>query len=224
MKWWVVASVFVCLLALVRATNVSSQETLFVSPETGAAGSRFQVVGEVGWTAGETVTIDFAFSDTAQAQTGEIFYNAQSVTVLRDGTWSFPVVINQDLFPFPLWRPGFIIVRASTPSQTATASVTYTVAGRLPVGVPPIGEPPLADLGFGPGHDKGARTTAAVAGMFMLGIGLLSVIAGGVRMAPAYGSRPRSRRKASLLGSRPRNSRTSTSPSTLPPRSRILRR
>ncbi len=37
-------------------------------------------------------------------------------------------------------------------------------------------------------------------------------------------SSPSSRRKASLFGSRPRKSRTSTSPSTLPPRSRIVRR
>ena len=36
------------------------------------------------------------------------------MTVLRDGTWSFPVVINNDLFPFPLWRPGFIVVRAQS--------------------------------------------------------------------------------------------------------------
>jgi hypothetical protein len=125
-----------------------AQETLFVSPTEGSAGSRFQIVGELGWTAGETVTISFSFSDVPPAEEfDDTLYNEQTVTVLRDGTWSFPAVINNELLPFPLWRPGYIVVVAESDSQRAVASVVYSVQNERPVGAPP-----LAPLGFGPGN------------------------------------------------------------------------
>ena len=80
---------------------------------------------------GETVTLSFGFSDDApdEGYAGP-FYTEQSVTVLRDGTWSFPVVVNNELFPFPLWRPGFIVIQAAGRSQTTITPFTYTVDGR----------------------------------------------------------------------------------------------
>jgi hypothetical protein len=206
---------------LVQRRTVSGQETTFVSPGTGESGSRFQIVGEVGWTPGERLAIDFGFSDAPpNGSYAGTFYNPQTVVVLRDGSWSFPVVVNRDLFPFPLWRPGYIVVRVQGANQTTLTPFAYTVEGRQPVG-----EPPLADLGDGPGADgdsDGGNTliVAAVASM----TGAVLVIAGNRRLQLSQTSSPRSRKKASLLGSRPRKSLTSTSPSTLPPRSRIVRR
>ena len=63
------------------------------------------------------------------------------MTVLRDGTWSFPTVVNNNLFPFPLWRPGYIVVKAQSATTTAVNSYIYTVEGRAPAGLPPLAEP-----------------------------------------------------------------------------------
>jgi hypothetical protein len=192
-----------------------------ISPSSGGAGSRFQIVGETGWTPGETVTISIGFSDIDPGeQYGGTLYHERQVVVLRDGTWSFPIVVNQDLVPFPLWRPGFIVVKATSPTHTAVNSFVYTVEGRAP-----LGAPPLASLGFGPEAPSG--TAAVTLALFAAATGALVIASGGIRRkisADYVYSRPISRKKASMFGSRPRKLRTSSSPSTLPPRSRILRR
>lgn len=140
-----------------------------MSPTEGSAGSRFQIVGEVGWTPGETVTIAFGFSDTPPADdfSGPL-YTEQTVTVLRDGTWSFPVVINNQLFPFPLWRPGYIVVVADGAQQTATASVVYSVEDERP-----LGAPPLAPLGFGPKIEESLAADLTMVALFFLAVGVL---------------------------------------------------
>ena len=156
---------------------MAQQQDTFVAPTEGAAGARFQIVGETGWTPGETITISFGFSDQAPGDAfAGPFYTEQSVTVLRDGTWSFPVVINDELFPFPLWRPGFIVVQAEGALQTTITPFTYTV-----LGASPVGPPPLAELGFGPG-DEGAATSVVVTGAaFAAAMGLLFVVSGETR-------------------------------------------
>jgi hypothetical protein len=170
-KWAFTAFAVACALAYAFASTdgTSAQEPLFVSPTEGSAGSRFQIVGEVGWTAGETVKISFGFSD---APPGDAFndttYNELTVTVLRDGTWSFPAVINNELVPFPLWRPGYLVVVAESASQRAVASLVYSVEDERPVGAPP-----LAPLGFGalsPGGSNQAVITLALFGLAVGGL------------------------------------------------------
>ncbi len=223
-KWC--TAFFALALALTGALPLGSAHAQepdpLIDPPQGNAGSRFQAVGQTGWTPGESVTLAFSFSDQAPgASFAGPFYHERQVTVLRDGTWSFPVVVNNELFPFPLWRPGFIVVRAQSASRTATSSFIYIVEGR-----PPLGPPPLASLGFGPptAHHSFAVTLA----LFVAGTGALLAVSGAWRrrelLAADYTSSPMSRRNASMFGSRPRKLRTSSSPSTLPPRSRILRR
>jgi hypothetical protein len=131
----------------VSASGVSAQERdPLISPGTGAAGSLFQIVGQNGWTPGETVTVSLGFSDldSGEQYLGQMYHERQ-VTVLRDGTWSFPIVINNEILPFPLWRPGFIVVKAQSATKTSFNSFIYTVEGRAP-----LGAPPLANLGAGP--------------------------------------------------------------------------
>jgi hypothetical protein len=181
LKWAVtaLAAAYAIACATVLASAASAQEAIFVSPTEGSAGSRFQIVGEVGWTPGETITLGFGFSDAppGDAYTGPL-YNEQTLTVLRDGTWSFPVVINDELFPFPLWRPGFIVIVAEGEQQRVTTSVVYTVEEERPVGAPP-----LAPLGFGPNvHDSTATTLLTVA-LFVFASGALVAGLGRMRSA-----------------------------------------
>ena len=178
-KWAgiVLVLAFACVAALVSSssTYARAQEPTFVSPTQGAAGSRFQIVGEVGWTAGETLTLQFTFLDAPPTEAESFagpFYHEEQVTVLRDGTWSFPVVINSELFPFPLWRPGYIAVRAVGGGQATLTLFTYTVDGRGPQDAPP-----LAELGFGPG-DAGAGSGVWGVVVFMVAAGLLVGAAG----------------------------------------------
>lgn len=179
-KWAFIALAVACALAYAFASTgpASAQETLFVSPTEGTAGSRFQVVGEVGWTPGETIALSFGFSDAPPGeQYSGSLYNEQMVTVLRDGTWSFPVVINSDLLPFPLWRPGFIVIVAEGRQQRATASVTYMVGAERP-----LGAPPLAPLGFGPtGLDNAIGQLAMRLALLVLGTGALIAASGALR-------------------------------------------
>jgi hypothetical protein len=178
---WVCA--FAIALAVAWASTLSTasaQETQrdpLIAPGEGAAGSRFQVVGQTGWTPGETVTLEFGFSDAEPgASYAGPFYHQREVTVLRDGTWSFPVVVNSELFPFPLWRPGFIVVRATSASHQTTNTFVYSVEGRRPGGLPP-----LAELGFGPGDSSEAGGFAATLAMFAAGIGVLLAASGVMR-------------------------------------------
>jgi hypothetical protein len=146
-----------------------------IDPAEGSAGSRFQIVGQVAWTPGDEVTISFGFSDVAPtANYGGPFYNEQHVTVLRDGTWSFPTVINERLFPFPLWRPGYIVVKAQSATITAINNYVYTVEGRAPAGLPP-----LASLGSGPGG--GSPVFALTLALFAATTGALVTLAGLMR-------------------------------------------
>jgi len=164
-----------------RAASATERDPL-ISPPSGGAGSRFQIVGQTGWTPGETVTISIGFSD---ADPGEQYsgtlYHERQVTVLRDGTWSFPIVVNQDLVPFPLWRPGFIVVKAASATRTAVNSYVYTVDARAP-----LGTPPLASLGFGPEAPSGV--VALTLALFFAATGVLVAASGAMRRRISAGA------------------------------------
>ena len=146
-----------------------------IDPGQGGAGSRFQIVGQAGWTPGDAVTISFGFSDApAGASYAGTVYSEQRVTVLRDGTWSFPTVVNDKLFPFPLWRPGYIVVKAQSATTTAVSTYVYTVDGRAPAGLPP-----LASLGSGPAPN--APLFAVTLALFAAAAGALVVVSGEMR-------------------------------------------
>ncbi len=146
-----------------------------IEPSQGAAGSRFQIVGQTAWTPGDTVTISFGFSDTAPtASYAGPFYNEQHVTVLRDGTWSFPIVVNDKLFPFPLWRAGYIVVKAQSRTTTAVNAYVYTVEGRSPAGPPPLAS-------FGSGPERGSPVFALTLALFAAATGGLIVAGGAMR-------------------------------------------
>jgi hypothetical protein len=169
----VLACALACLWALPIGSSFAQQPSeLLISPAQGEPGSRFQVVGQSGWTPGETVTLTFGFADLAADNTfAGATYHQRDVTVLRDGTWSFPVVVAPDLLPFPLWRPGYIVVRAASPSKTDTGNFVYTVESKLP-----LGTPPLSTFGFGPQPPD--RTAAAALALLCAGAGALLVFAG----------------------------------------------
>lgn len=168
----------------------AQQPDPLIDPGQGGAGSRFQIVGQTGWAPGETVTISFGFSDTPPPPSyAGPFYNEQHVTVLRDGTWSFPTVVNDKLFPFPLWRPGYIVVEARSATTTMVNAYIYTVEGRAPAGLPP-----LANLGSGPAPH--VPVFALTLALFAAATGMLVTIAGAMRRAsipvsaaPASGTR-----------------------------------
>ena len=185
MRWLtaVFAVALACAWALpIRSAFAQGPSELLISPAQGEPGSRFQVVGQSGWTPGETVTLTFGFADLPADNTyAGATYHQREVTVLRDGTWSFPVVISEDLFPFPLWRPGYIVVRATSPSKTDTGDFVYTVEGRLP-----LGTPPLATFGFGPQPPD--RTTAAALALLCTGTGALLAFSGAWRARPTAGA------------------------------------
>ncbi len=177
-KWIGSACAIVLVLAWTLSLHAASAQEVrdpLIDPPQGAAGSRFQAVGQSGWTAGETVTLAFGFSDTHPgASFNGAVYHERDVTVLRDGTWSFPVAVNQDLFPFPLYRPGFIVVRAQSAGHIATNSYVYTVDGRAPSGLPP-----LANLGAGP--ENTARALFAAVVLLTAAAGALTATAGLLR-------------------------------------------
>jgi hypothetical protein len=147
-----------------------------IDPPEGGFGSRFQIVGQVDWTPGERVTILLAFTDAADPFTysGPFPYE-QSITVLRDATWSFPIVVRDDVLGFPLpARPGYLVVRAESAGHEATNVYVYTVDGARPAGAERI-----ADLGFGP-MGGGAHVLVGFA-LFAAGIGGLLVASGAIR-------------------------------------------
>lgn len=174
----VLAVMFACVCAIsLHANGIAhaQQADPLIDPPQGAAGARFQIVGQTAWTAGDTVTISYGFADAppTAAYDGP-FYNEQQVTVLRDGTWSFPTVVNNNLFPFPLWRPGYIVVKAQSATTTAINSYIYTVEGRAPAGLPP-----LAELGSGPGGD--GAVFALTLALFAAATGGLIALSGAMR-------------------------------------------
>jgi hypothetical protein len=172
-----VAALLVCAFAL-STTAASAQEPRdpLVQPPFGAAGTLFQIVGQSGWTPGEPVTIDLAFTDLDPgAQYGGPYYHEREVAVLRDGTWSFPIVVNSDVLPFPLLRPGYIVVRARSGARTAINTFVYIVDGRAPAGAPP-----LAALGSGPGASVLATAIMTLV-LFLAATGGLITLSGTMR-------------------------------------------
>jgi len=148
-----------------------------IDPPQGGTGSRFQIVGQTGWTPDATVTISYGFSDVppGDGYAGP-FWNAQHVTVLRDGTWSFPTVVNDRILPFPLWRPGYIVVKAVSGGRVAINSYVYTVDGHSPAGLPP-----LAELGFGPQGSGHGGVVALTIALFAAATGALIAASGAFR-------------------------------------------
>ncbi len=176
-KWLVsLMAVAVAFASALSAHAVSAQEPdPLISPASGAAGALFQTVGQTGWTPGETVTIAVGFSDIDPGRQYQgMLYHERQVTVLRDGTWSFPIVVNNDLVPFPLYRPGYVVVKAQSASHTAVNSFIYTVEGKAPAGAPP-----LADLGSGPESDP--PVVAGTLALFAAAIGALVIASGALR-------------------------------------------
>jgi hypothetical protein len=147
---------------------------LIVDPPSGGAGSRFQIVGESDWTAGETVRIRVGFVTTGDpAAFAGPYAIEQDLTVLPDGTWSFPVVLSDTFFGgLAPSTPGTIVVRAASPSNDALATFDYTG----------VGPPPASDIGaagFGPA--AGAAPAAMIVSLFGAGIGTMLIVAGGRR-------------------------------------------
>ena len=178
MKWLAVVAALACGFVYAfspgRASAQGTRDPLIV-PQEGGAGTLFQVVGQSGWTPGETVTLQLALTPSDPfAYTGP-FYHQRQVTVLRDGTWSFPIVVNDDLFPFPLGTtPGFIVVQAVSASKTATNAFVFAPGGHEPAGASAI-----AHLGFGP---AGAVASGVLtAALFIAATGGLLVASGALR-------------------------------------------
>jgi len=165
-----------CLWALSLGT-ASAQEARdpLIVPDEGSNGSRFQIVGQYGWTPGETVTISLAFTQADPLKYGGPFEHEREVTVLRDGTWSFPVSVSDDLLSRPLDDiPGYIVVRAQSPTKTALNAFIFSPDGRRPVGADAI-----AELGFGPPRPD--PTVAGTLALFLAGAGALLVASGAGR-------------------------------------------
>lgn len=177
-KW--LSSVFavVCALACalsLRAASAQQPRDPLIDPQQGGFGSRFQIVGQTGWTPGETVTIRLGFTAADPLTFAGPFYHERTAAVLRDGTWSFPINVNDDLFPFPLGTtPMFIVVQVQSAAKTATNAFIYAPGGRLPVGAEAI-----AHLGFGPQH--ATPVFALTAALFLAATGALIVAGGRLR-------------------------------------------
>lgn len=165
--------------AFLLSSQVDAQELRdpLIEPRSGGIGSRFQVVGQRGWTPGETVTLQFLFTTGEPLRTAGPFAVQHHVTVLADGTWSFPVSVNDMFLGMPLGsEPGFIVVRAESASHTAQSAFVFTVDGRRPAGADTI-----APLGFGPAG--AARGSAIGALLFAAGSGTLLIVSGASRRA-----------------------------------------
>jgi hypothetical protein len=164
-----------CALAYASTTRgVSAQEARdpLIVPQAGDNGSRFQIVGQFGWTPGETVTIQLGLSTADPFNFAGPFYHERQITVLRDGTWSFPIAVNDQLFPFPLGsEPQYIIVSAQSASKTAINAFVYAPAGRQPAGAEAI-----AHLGFGP--DRASAVALVTAALFVAATGALLIASG----------------------------------------------
>ena len=165
-----------CAFYITTSFAQTARDPLIV-PQEGGNGSRFQIVGQTGWTPGETLTISLGFTTDATVAAvpesfGGPFYHERQATVLRDGTWSFPISVD-DVFLFPIDRAGFIIVRAQAPSHTAANVFKFTPNVSAVPGAQAVGK-----AGFGP--DAGAPSIAAAA-LFAAGVGLLLVISGVAR-------------------------------------------
>lgn len=177
MKWiGTILAVASALLFALAPQTTSAQESRdpLISPQVGEAGSRFQIVGQFGWTPGEQVTLRLGFAQSDPFAFAGPFPFEQQVTVLRDGTWSFPVVLNDSLGLPLLADPGYVVVQATSPTKNATNAFVYSVGGATPQGAEQI-----ADLGFGPNIENAAIPIAV--SLFGLGVGGLLVVSGEMR-------------------------------------------
>jgi hypothetical protein len=174
------AIAFALTLALTLALTpgvVSAQEARdpLISPQQGGEGSRFQIVGTTGWTPGTDVTIRFAFTERDPLTFAGPFTVEHTVTVLRDGTWSFPVVVNDEFFPFPLGEtPGFIVVQAESTDRVTMNAFVFTVNGSRPAGADAI-----VAAGFGGSLPSGGFAIATA--LFAAATGALLVTNGASR-------------------------------------------
>ena len=174
-------------LAIVWASSlstVSAQQPRdpIIDPPSGGAGSRFQIVGQSGWIPGETVTLRVFFTTSGDplniapqdAPLSEEFF----VTVLADGTWSFPIVVDEffaaDGGATAPDTPGYIVARATAPSHEATNAYLYIVRSVLPAGADAF-----VTAGFGPGAPPAGL--GMMLALFGGGAGVLFVINGGLR-------------------------------------------
>lgn len=174
--------VVLCVVALAAARasfplTASAQEPLdpLIIPLEGGRGSRFQIVGQFGWTPGEQVRIRLAYTSTDPLTYPGPFPVEHTTTVLRDATWSFPVVLTDDLFATPLPDPGYIVVQAQSRSKTAQNAYIYSPNGRRPAGAEVI-----AALGFG--LSTTPPVFALTASLFALATGALFVLSGASRV------------------------------------------
>jgi hypothetical protein len=180
LKWIGTALAFALTIACALLASVGTaygQEPRdpLIDPPAGGAESRFQVVGQRDWVPGETVRLRVGFAAADPLTFTGPFYFEQPVTVLRDGTWSFPIVVNEALLGQPPGAtPGYIVVRAESGGRLAQNAYIYTVNGSRPSGADAI-----APLGFGPGAPDGA--TALTLALFALGTGALVTLSGAWR-------------------------------------------
>jgi hypothetical protein len=170
------------LLALACICTASAQQPRdpLIDPPSGEAGSRFQIVGQFGWIPGETVTLRLALTTAADPLTyAGPFPYTREITVLRDGTWSFPIVATEDVLGFPFGaEPGFIVVRAEAPSHTSTNAWILTVSGARPSGADAI-----AEAGFGPIAPPASLALAL--GLFAMAVGTLLLVSAAQRTPAA---------------------------------------
>lgn len=162
--------------ALPGSISAQQSEYLLIEPDAGGAGSRFQIVGRSGWTAGETVALHVSFTtapDRVPVESG-LYVFETTVLVLMDGTWSFPVVVDA-IFGSPLPdSPGAVVVRAASPTRTAIASYAYSGAG-----APPAATDTVPAAGFGPSA-PGALSATVVA-LFASCVGAMLLVGGASR-------------------------------------------
>jgi hypothetical protein len=174
-------------LALFETSSAQQPRDPLIDPTSGGPGSRFQIVGRAGWVPGETVNLRVFFTTSADPlSASEGAPSAEfTVTVLADGTWSFPIVVDEFFAASggPPDEPGYIVVRASAPSHEAVNAYIYTVRSVLPAGAEAI-----ASAGFGP--IAGPAHLGLMLALFAGGIGALLVVSGGLRCVYERQSRP----------------------------------
>jgi hypothetical protein len=161
-----------CALTSSQTFAQQGDDEPLIEPPSGGIGSRFQVVGTTGWTPGETVTLRFLFTTSANPDAVQGAFEVEhAVTVLGDGTWSFPVIVDE-LFGEPVGaEPGYIVVRAESPAKTAQNAFEYTA----------LGPPPASDVGafgFGPGA---APAGAIALALFAAAGGAMLTVSGAMR-------------------------------------------
>lgn len=169
-----VACALLCALIPALAFAQEQRDPL-IDPSEGEVGGRFQIVGQHDWVPGETVTITLGFATADPLTFTGPFYRERQVTVLRDGTWSFPISVAADLLPVVIGDvPGYIVVRAQAPSHAAQNAYVLRANGTRPFGADTI-----APLGFGPGAPTPAATVALA--MFAATAGAMLMAAGALR-------------------------------------------